>query len=158
MPNVMSNPSPTGLKELNPYLAAFEEFEEGRGQARARVAPARCAWLGIAYFGELGFPTLKLENWQAHAGGPGPENAARPVVPRSAPVVTLSTAEPFQIPGFSERLVFVNGRFQPGLSRVSPRANGVRIEQPRGRARRGPAAKEQFRPPTPVWTTTRSAR
>src|SRR6266852_8705858 len=49
------------MKETEPYLEKFERFEKEAKQP-AWVFPLRKA--GIARFAELGFPTLKQEDWR----------------------------------------------------------------------------------------------
>src|SRR5262245_11640546 len=51
------------LKETDPYLAQFERFERERGgEQPSWVYPIRKS--GISRFAQLGFPTLKQEDWR----------------------------------------------------------------------------------------------
>lgn len=88
------------------------------------VAPLRDA--AMARFTELGIPTLKHEEWRftnlapltkTRFGEPSPRSAARPD--------DLATAG-IDIPG-AFRLVFVDGRLLPGLSRLAGLPAGVTV-------------------------------
>jgi len=109
------------------YRSTFEAFEK----AAAAGAPS---WLrslrqeGIARFGELGFPSTKLEDWKYTNVAPLAKIAFRPVwayhtnglrtemIERS----TLST-------GPGPRLVIVDGHYVPELSALQPLPPGVEV-------------------------------
>ncbi|MBI3192747.1 MAG: Fe-S cluster assembly protein SufD, partial [Pedosphaera parvula] len=55
--------APPTMKQTDPHLAKFESFEQdGARQHPAWLFPLRKA--GIARFAELGFPTVKHEDWR----------------------------------------------------------------------------------------------
>src|SRR5882672_12257498 len=64
MPRTMTATQTTpATKQADPYLKAFERFEQaGASRQPAWLFPMRKA--GIARFAELGFPTLKHEDWR----------------------------------------------------------------------------------------------
>jgi len=84
---------------------------------------------GISTFAELGFPTLHDEDWRFTNVGP---IAALPFQPARAKSVNgaesgvLGRAAFSGLPGC--RLVFVNGFFATGLSRVQSQPNGVIVD------------------------------
>src|SRR5262245_24946145 len=56
-------PTTPAAKQTDPYLRAFERFEQaGASRQPSWLFPLRKA--GIACFAELGFPTLKHEDWR----------------------------------------------------------------------------------------------
>jgi Fe-S cluster assembly protein SufD len=117
-------PKPTTLDVKQHYTAEFSRAHDGRKDP---------AWLGslrqagLERFLATGFPTLEDEDWKYtnvaalaktpfEAGGPSKTDG-------------LTTAQ-LQLLTFGEmdctHLVFVNGRFVPGLSRRRPLPDGVR--------------------------------
>ena len=113
---------PAGATER--YVAQFDKFAaNGAGAAPAWLKEIRSA--ALAAFAELGFPTTHQEEWRftsvaaitdtpfalaARRAGP----AAKRVAPLFLPVESAC------------RLVFVNGRFAPGLSSADGLPRGVR--------------------------------
>jgi Fe-S cluster assembly protein SufD len=139
----MSNDSEQALKELNPYIAAFEEFEKtAEAQEHPWLRPLRMA--GIAYFGELGFPTLKHENWRYTQVAPIKEMPFLPAFKAAEQPVAPENIARFQIDGLTERLVFVDGKFRKNLSHITPRTDGVRLESLAAAFRTESAIKEHF--------------
>lgn len=108
------------------YLEAFARFE---GDA----AGSNLAWLrsirgsAMARFSELGFPTTHDEDWRftnVSSIGESPFSLVRD----GAPELSVGTLAQFGLPDFaSTRLVFVNGRYSPGLSRLGLLPRDVRI-------------------------------
>jgi Fe-S cluster assembly protein SufD len=81
---------------------------------------------GMVTFSELGFPTLRDEDWRFTNVAPItalPFGPARPVAVNGAESNILDQAAFSALPGC--RLVFVNGFFAPKLSRTPPVPNGV---------------------------------
>ena len=105
-----------------PYLPEFEAFAANGGASPAWLAPLRKQAFGR--FAEVGFPTSKDEEWRFTSVTPiaGRQFSAPP-----AASVTAAELEPF-IFGHPEwpRLVFVNGRYDSGLSHLPGLAAGVR--------------------------------
>jgi Fe-S cluster assembly protein SufD len=116
--------SPEHMKHADPYLAAFEQWERDR----AGEAP----WLmnlrkgGMARFAEIGFPTLRDEDWRFTNVTP---IARLPFNPAFEP----SRDGGVDVKHFNfgdlevTRLVFLNGHFSPQLSTIA-QAEGVKIE------------------------------
>lgn len=105
------------------------------GQFNRLETSAQPKWLlpvrkaGLAGFAELGFPTLKDEDWRFTNVSPIAQLpfqlAASPAV-NGAETRTLHAALFTRLPG--NRLVFVNGFFSPKLSSLKSQAPGVKIE------------------------------
>ena len=108
------------------YQESFARFQEGAGGSGQE-------WLrsirrsAMARFSELGFPTTHEEDWRFTNVAPIAETSFR-LDQDGAVKPTRRELERF---GFSDlegvRLVFVNGRFEPGLSRLQPLPEGVKI-------------------------------
>lgn len=99
---------------LQNYLEAFEQFEK-------RAAGSDHSWLrklrrdAFARFWEVGFPTLRDEDWRftnVSALTNGDFVLAQPAS------VHIDVVEPLIPPNVNRRIVFVNGRFAPELSRT----------------------------------------
>ena len=112
----------TATQELGNYLATFEQFEK---QAAGHDRP----WLrtlrqdAFARFSELGFPTLRDEDWRfTSTAAISGTTFHLPRNGRSA--VSAADLKPFLIPDAAGVLVFVNGHFAADLSRL-PAAPGV---------------------------------
>lgn len=94
---------------------------------------SRLGWLAsarkgaIASFAELGFPTLKHEEWRVTNIAPIVETSFRRATPDDARVETPG-AERFFYPEVEAcRLVFVNGHWAPRLSNLTSVPEGVRV-------------------------------
>jgi Fe-S cluster assembly protein SufD len=108
------------------YLEKFEQLESP-AQQPAWLSPLRTT--GLASFIEQGFPTLKHEDWRFTNVAPIaalPFRPAREALVNGAEGKTLDEAVFTKLPG--NRLVFVNGFFSAGLSRLLPVSGGVKIE------------------------------
>jgi len=115
---------PEQMKAANPYVSAFERLECERAGEPSWLANLRKG--GIAQFSEIGFPTLKDEDWRFTNVAPIAKLPFRPVLePRQGA---------FSIKDFNfaelncTRLVFVDGHFAPKLSTTLPQPKGVQIE------------------------------
>ena len=103
------------------YLSSFEEFD------KTNKAPA---WLrslrqeAFARFAETGFPTTHDEDWRFTnvAAIANTEFASAPQA-----VISASDLEVFRTSDFGCQLVFVNGRFAPGLSRIPALPKAVKV-------------------------------
>ena len=118
--------APPAARPADPRAEAFAQLEKSAAAGQpAWVLPLRKA--ALARFGELGFPTLKHEDWRFTNVAPvaklpfrpqleaGSVDAARPILDRA----------PFtRLPG--TKLVFVNGHFAPALSTTAPLPAGAR--------------------------------
>ena len=109
-------------------MKAFERFEQAGASAQPSwLFPLRKA--GIARFAELGFPTLKHENWRFTNVAPIAKLPFKPVLDAAASGLTREALAQFpfaKLPG--TRLVFVDGHFNADLvhrARASP--NGIKV-------------------------------
>ncbi len=113
-------------QEVDRYLESFSRLEAGAaGKDWAWFHPVRRA--AMARFAELGFPTTRNEDWRftsvapiaQTAFAPAPDDGVTPARPQLAP---------FAFPGLAcSQLVFVNGRYAPELSSLSPLSAGVTV-------------------------------
>ena len=101
----------TAAPAVERWQAAFELLEAARREPERLAALRRSA---MARFSEAGFPSPKSEAWKFTNPAP---LTAKPF--GEAPQVEVSAAQvaPFLYPGCAA-LVFVNGRYAPGLSRL----------------------------------------
>jgi Fe-S cluster assembly protein SufD len=109
-----------------PYLAAFK-------QMRAAGAFSGPAWLeqlrqaGIASFDDLGFPTLKNEDWKYTNVEP---IAAQSYVQPNGEVQSVGATDLLSralVETDAPRLVFVNGVYLPALSSITDLPQGLRL-------------------------------
>jgi Fe-S cluster assembly protein SufD len=108
------------------YLETFARFEEG-------AAGSDAGWLrsirrsAMARFSELGFPTTHDEDWRFTNVAPIAETPFG--LARDASVeLTSPELDRLGVPAFASiRLVFVNGRYEPRLSRQGPLPSGVKV-------------------------------
>lgn len=101
--------------------------QAGTGAQPAWLPPMRQS--AIAAFAEMGFPTLRDEDWRFTNVAPIaslPFQPAPAVTANGTESKTLSAAPFAGLPGC--RLVFVNGFFTPKLSRTEKIPNGARVE------------------------------
>src|SRR5882757_10088782 len=101
------------LTVTEPFLEQFRHFES---VAKSPLLPFRKA--GLALFAELGFPTLKHEDWRFTNIAPLAKLPFRPML--EAPAVNGAEARALSGSAFTKmagtRLVFVNGHYSPELS------------------------------------------
>src|SRR6266404_7265779 len=99
---------------VEPHVQKFEYFEHEAKQP-AWVFPLRKA--GIARFAELGFPTLKEEDWRFTNVAPIAKLPFRPVLDPQEHRLSKSDIARFNFSGIKgTRLVFVDGHFAEDLS------------------------------------------
>ncbi|MCU0770438.1 MAG: Fe-S cluster assembly protein SufD [Verrucomicrobia bacterium] len=104
-------------------LKEFEQWEREPGQP-AWLHPFRKA--GIARFAELGFPTLKHEDWRFTNVAPITKLPFHPVREAAPDTLDAQTLAGFILGSLpAHRLVFVNGQFAPALSSVQALPAGV---------------------------------
>lgn len=110
-------------KIADKYVSKFEKFAK-RVSGPAWLSALREA--GLARYGELGLPTLAHEDWRFTNVAPVARLPFRPALDATDGVA----AEQLQDFAFARqagtRLVFVNGRFAPGLSRRGALPEGAR--------------------------------
>jgi len=114
--------------EKDPYLAAFARLrKESPAWKGSWTRPLREA--AITRFAEIGFPTLQEEEWRKTSVAPilRVPFAAQPAYSANgftAKALERYTFEPWEC----THLVFINGHFAPGLSRLRPLPEGVIVE------------------------------
>ncbi|HLC25643.1 MAG TPA: Fe-S cluster assembly protein SufD, partial [bacterium] len=99
------------------YLESFTQFENSApGSSQVWVRSTRRA--AMTRFSELGFPTLRDEDWRFTSVAPITQTDFK--LPQDGRVALSSREiEPFSFPGLAySRLVFVNGRYSPELSSI----------------------------------------
>src|SRR6266498_1674672 len=119
------------LKEKHPaksadvHLERFSRFEREASQP-SWLLPLRKA--GLARFAELGFPTLRDEDWRFTNVAPIAKLPFKPVFDAGSDGISAKMLGKF---AFAEldgpRLVFVNGHFEKGLSAVPSPVKGVKV-------------------------------
>src|SRR5689334_23077171 len=119
--------STPATKQADPYLKAFERFEQAGASAQPSwLFPLRKA--GIARFAELGFPTLKDEDWRFTNVASLDRLPFEPVFDSGADGVTPKALSKFTFANLSgPRLVFVNGHFVKELSAIGAQPKGVKV-------------------------------
>ena len=106
--------------ELGAYLSAFEDFS-GKEQSPAWLTALRRN--GITHFTELGFPTLKQEEWVFTNVKPIRELS---FIPATAPTEASIDLGKFQFKGLTgARLVFVDGHLSHSLSEIPELPEGI---------------------------------
>lgn len=106
---------------VDAYLADFEAFE--RENPGDWLLPARKA--AMAQFAELGFPTIRDEDWRFTNVAP---IAKTRFVPAGAGDVALDQIDAYLFgDGIAARLVFVNGRFSGDLSQMGDLPAGLTV-------------------------------
>ena len=107
------------------YTEQFSILERGLngGAASALHAMRKDA---LAQFAEQGFPTTRNEEWRFTNLTPLTKLSF--TLPDRKPVVSDADIDPFTLPGTTCRLVFVNGRYNAGLSSPVQLPAGIRAE------------------------------
>ena len=113
----------TQVEQLESWLENFTEFlKSGPG--------TELSWLrrlredAFACFCRTGFPTTKDEDWRFTNVQAIARTSFRPA---SAAELKEADVAPFRVEGAAAQLVFVNGRFAPGLSRMTGLPKGVTV-------------------------------
>ena len=110
-----------------PYVAQFESFEKAinGGEAEWIRKVRRSA---IRAFQQVGFPTLKNEDWKHTDVRPITKVPFRVDASQEAPRIAGDLIEPFTFGVLKcSQLVFLNGRFAPKLSYLRWLPDGVRV-------------------------------
>lgn len=102
-------------------------------QARAALPGQKAPWLArlredaIERFKEKGLPTIRVEEWKYTSLRTLAKTDFSPATAAAVALTEASFPGAFSGDGKSHRLVFVNGRLQPGLSRLDGLPSGVRL-------------------------------
>ncbi len=130
---MIATQTPPAARQTDSYLKAFERLVHS-GAIGTAEAPPQFAWVlrlrkaGIARFTELGFPTVKQEDWRFTNVAPIAKLPAKlaPATPAQDISPEVLTRFPFtRLTG--PRLVFVDGHYASGLSNAPARSDGVRV-------------------------------
>ncbi len=115
-------------EDRKPYLDEFARLEkEEPGNGRAWVGPIRRA--AIDRFAERGFPTQKEEAWRCTRVQPIVRAAFMPAQGGRGEGLTPEVLESLTFePWDCSHLVFVNGRYVPGLSRLRGGPPGLKVK------------------------------
>ncbi|HXA75707.1 MAG TPA: Fe-S cluster assembly protein SufD [Candidatus Acidoferrales bacterium] len=123
------------------YAESFDGFEKS-------AASRDPSWLrklrqdGFARFSEVGFPTTRDEDWRFT--NPGAISKTPFHLIRNGHSLPLQKdIEQFRMPGVGCQLVFVDGRFAPGLSAVGKLPAGVTVSNLAAEIARNPEAIEK---------------
>jgi Fe-S cluster assembly protein SufD len=129
--------SPSEVGPVGRYVEAHRRFATNGGASDPEwLLQLRAA--AIARFESLGFPTTRQEEWRFTNVAPIVET---PFTLSQSPgrLPALAELEPFLLGDAApHRLVFVNGRFAPALSRMDGFPSGVRVESLAAMRRREP--------------------
>jgi Fe-S cluster assembly protein SufD len=121
-----AQPSVGELAPRSPYEGQFQ-------QARARLPGAGFGWLerlrdeAIGRFGEIGFPSPKVEAWKFTNLGQLERIAFAGAPDRAQPKLTPADLAHFRLTSECHLAVFVNGRFRPELSMLDQLPEGTSI-------------------------------
>jgi Fe-S cluster assembly protein SufD len=124
MTQAITKPSPN---KTDPYLEKFESFQrEDVGRHPDWLFAMRKA--GLARFAEIGFPTLRDEDWRFTNTAPIGKLPFEPVLELAAEGLTRKSVSQFNFGALKcNRLVFINGHFSEDLSMILPQPDGVRL-------------------------------
>src|SRR5690348_12048215 len=109
-----------------PYLKKFERFEKEASNP-SWVFPLRKA--GLSRFAEVGFPTLKDEDWRFTNVAPIAKLPFKPLFTLSKDGLTPEVISNFAFGGIpAYRLVFVDGHYLGEFSTAGEPCTGIRIK------------------------------
>src|SRR6266480_35439 len=122
MDRMLENPT---MKETDARLAKFERFEK---EAKQPSWIFRLRKAGIARFAELGFPTLKDEDWRFTNVAPIAKLPFEPVFGVNKDGVAAKKLGEFTFADLNgPRLVFVNGHFAKEVSTFPSLTKGLKL-------------------------------
>lgn len=117
--------STTAMDDTHPFVRGFAQFESALGHNGL-------SWLhrlrsqGIERFADTGFPTVHDEEWKYTSVAPIAATAFQPLRAKPARPLRRDDVAPFSFAGLeATQLVFVDGRYAPGLSTHRPLPTGV---------------------------------
>jgi len=110
--------------EARPYLDAFDR---GAGTEREPAWLVRSRRRGLSRFAELGFPTRRSESWRYLDLQPLQQKPLLPAgrQPDTQEMAAQTLLTGLESPGRGPRLVILDGRFAPALSRIGGLPVGV---------------------------------
>ncbi len=123
------------------YVEQFAMLPGENGGGPTWLAPRRRE--AMERFAEFGFPTMKNEDWHFTSPAPIAEATFGPMRPANGSIGAAQLA-PYLVDADAwPRLVFVNGRYAPALSRVEGIGPGVRVMSLAGALREEPTLLER---------------
>ncbi len=132
---------PVQTQQLESYLENFAQLEK---QATSSDLP----WLrslrqeAFAHFCKVGFPTTREEDWRFTNAAPIAQTSFQ--LPHDGHTkLRVRELQPFRLSGLACQLVFVNGYFEPELSRLPSLPDGVTVTSLAHAIARNPSAVEQ---------------
>jgi len=129
----------------NQTIAKYAESFGGFEKSAASHDPS---WLrklrqdGFARFSEVGFPTTRDEDWRFTNPGAISKTPFH-LIRNGHSLPSQKDIEQFQMPGAGCQLVFVDGRFAPGLSAIGKLPAGVTVSNLAAEIARNPEAIEK---------------
>jgi Fe-S cluster assembly protein SufD len=112
-------------KETDPYRAKFERFQKEADQPSWMTSLRRA---GMERFAQVGFPTLRDEDWRFTNVAPIARLPFKPVLRFARSALTPQAVVGFtfgQLP--ANRLVFINGLYSADLSSVAAQPSGITV-------------------------------
>jgi Fe-S cluster assembly protein SufD len=126
--------------KVSGYLSMLEQAQDARSNEPAWLRALRQSAIGA--FRRTGFPTTRDEEWRFTSVAP---IADTPFLPAPPAAVQASDVAPFLVPGLDgPALVFVDGRFAPGLSNLDVSGPGATLSSLADALADRPAALEPF--------------
>jgi Fe-S cluster assembly protein SufD len=143
LPATVEQPPRLSDSPVEHYLREFGAFSRALGGESARLTALRQE--AIARFAELGFPTMKNEDWHFTSVAPISARSFRVPVAASGPPVTQADLDVFEF-GHPEWpiLAFVNGRLAPHLSTAAQLPAGATLQSLRAAIDAGDETVEQW--------------
>src|SRR5579859_4001833 len=126
-------------KETDPYWDAFERLEM---KQPSWLFPIRKA--GISRFAELGFPTVRDEDWRFTNVSPIAKLPFQPAPERVRGELDSAAVQKYCFTNLkASQLVFLDGHFAPALSTILPQADGIKIGSLASALEKDPAVVEK---------------
>lgn len=127
---------------------AIARYAESFGGFEKSAASHDLSWLrklrqdGFARFSEVGFPTTRDEDWRFTNPGAISKTPFH-LIRNGHSLPSQKDIEQFLMPGAACQLVFVDGRFAPGLSSIGKLPTGVTVSNLAAEIARNPEAIEK---------------
>ena len=132
---------------MAPATQAMQNYAESFSGLEKSAASRGLSWLrkiregGFVRFGETGFPTLRDEDWRFTNLSPIAQTPFR-LVHNGHALPSRSDIEPYRVAGAACELVFVDGRFAPGISYLGELPARVKVASLAAELSRDPGAVE----------------
>ena len=124
-PEMIATKTTEAANETDPYLEKFQRLELETKHPSWLLALRKA---GLARFSELGFPSLKDEDWRFTNVSPIAKLPFKPSLDYSHDGLSPEVLDRFTFSTLKgSRLVFVNGHFSAHLSSLPPQPDGIKI-------------------------------